>query len=122
MGTDIHLAAEIRIDGRWQYRKTFLEFEEQGYDRPQDPTQSFYLLLEVLAGVRKGYGYTGEPLFEGRGLPEDIDKDAYLGLVDRKYTSEEQDNMPDLGDYSFTWASFEELRDSDWKNAGIKTC
>ena len=112
MGTDIHLAAEVRKDGVWKYVKTFPSYNEDGYSWEDSPDEQLYALFGVLAGVRERID-TGEALFPGRGLPEDIDKDSYDG-----FNEVYDESKPDLGDHSQTWASFVELAtiDSDVYN------
>lgn len=106
MGTDIHLAVEVRVKGvGWSYRPSFPKYDEEGFSWEADPCERFYKLFALLADVRNGFGFAGvsthariEPLFSGRGIPTDsvIDIDAHLG------------------DHSFTWASFNELKAIDW--------
>ena len=112
MGTDIHLAAEVRRDGVWKYIKTFPEFGDPVFSHDDDPEERFYALFGVLAGVRTMLD--GGALFPMRGLPDDIDKGSYCGD-----DCDCDGSMPDLGDHSQTWASYNELSAIDWDSYEI---
>lgn len=65
-----------------------------------------YMLFEVLAGVRNGYGFAGvpthrplTPISEPRGLPVDITPESMALLS---------------GDHTPTWVSLRELEEYDW--------
>lgn len=117
MGTDIHMLAEVRKDGRWQPAYPLQAHEwrdgELGYPHPYNDRN--YDLFAMLADVRNGYGFAGIPTGAGfvplapqRGLPTDL-CDEYRAL---DY---------ELGDHSQTWVTLAELLDYDWSQTTIKT-
>jgi len=108
VGTDIHLAAEVRTNGQWDYVKTYEYFWDHKdetnplYDSEKDPTERYYSLFRFLCGVR-GEWEEVRPALECIGLPKDN-----AGIY------EDYDSVDDLGDHSQTWASYEQLRDINW--------
>jgi len=130
LGTDIHLRVEKLVDGEWQYVKpprvtrwgtrTWDE-DWQEDENALEPGARNYNLFAFLADVRNGYGFAGtyrhepiEPQFPGRGLPDGVDEEI---------SYEEEDDVPYLGDHSFTWATLTELLNAPWdmefKTAGV---
>jgi hypothetical protein len=94
MGTDIHLAAEVFTEGRWQLVETEL------------PDYRNYTAFAILADVRNGYGFagfdTGEPVIpisEPRDFPDDL-SDELQALLDRV-----DGQSIYLGDDSFSWVT-----------------
>ena len=119
MGTDIHLATEVRVEGIWSYYPSMLRWDDEGFNYDNDPSCRQYSLFALLADVRNGFGFAGivthtplEPLFPGRGLPEDRDTTTY---------NEADENAPWLGEHSFTWADFYELKEVNWDDTYIVT-
>jgi len=123
MGTDIHLSLEARdLDtGVWHQIPGIPRWDRSQPPNP-DPSARDYLTFAFLAGVRNGFGFAGvhtheplTPLFEGRGLPKDMDGD---GLVyPGSSCFDENDDIGAhiyLGDHSFTWATLVELRAAPW--------
>jgi hypothetical protein len=79
MGCDIHIFAEVKIEGKWEVVK---EKVFKGYqDEPTSEPFGFrsYDTFAILANVRNGRGFagvkTGEgfiPISEPKGLPDDV--------------------------------------------------
>lgn len=105
MGCDIHIAVEVRgPDRTWRLLR-------DGYDG--DPDERDYNVFAFLANVRNGFGFAGTyrhepvgPQFPDRGLPVDREEAAY--------ETDDEEGLLWLGEHSFTWASFAELRDAPW--------
>ena len=89
MGCDIHIATEMRHNGRW--RRVRLDQEYDGRN---------YRLFAMLADVRNSYGIA--PIAEPRGLPDDISHDL-----------EDGENFW-LGDHSYSWLTLRELGSYHW--------
>jgi len=107
MGADIHLNTEVRREGRgWTYHPSYTLWNEAGFDYANSPVLRQYSLFALLAGVRNEPYFRFSPLFPDRGYPKDIDKAPYDANAE---------DWPSLGDHSFTWASFEELRTINWE-------
>lgn len=121
MGTDIHMVAEVRRDGRWEMvkdclwdgyggRKTFRPYTGRNYD-----------LFAMLADVRNGYGFAGSVTGDGfvpvvhprRGIPDDADPETVEPGTDESGTVYE-DTFEYLGDHSFNWLTVRELDAYDW--------
>ena len=118
MGTDIHMIAERRIDGKWQ------TFEEEVFNdcswgnvtKTSSPYESRnYNLFAILAGVRNGRGFAGckigepfDPISRPKGYPADMDKKSM------NYMSEE---------HSASWLTLKEIDRYDWsqkhRNYGV---
>lgn len=121
MGCDIHMAVEVRRNGKWEralppeHARVPCEVEEA---RRGDPwsvrraevewfTDRRYALFGALAGVRN---YDVSPIAEPRGLPNDVSEEV------RKLATYDYDNPGDvqLGDHSFTWLTLDEVLAYDW--------
>ncbi|GAB4480002.1 MAG: hypothetical protein Kow00124_26230 [Anaerolineae bacterium] len=115
MGTDIHLFAEYRREGRWVavgrwHRVTWGQVE--GFDLDDEPLYGDrnYRLFAMLADVRNGYGFagvdTGEPLTPiapPRGLPPDVSPEVAS-----------QAAIWDADGHSHSWLTLAELLAYDW--------
>lgn len=110
MGTDIHLAAEVFKDGRWQYAPCDL------------PDYRNYRAFAILADVRNGYTFAGFdsgdpviPISEPRGLPQDLSQEirAMLEDTDSGDSWTDDEDFFTLGDHSFSWVTLKELLDVD---------
>jgi hypothetical protein len=106
MGTDIHIAAEHFIDGKWHLAYVDL------------PEYRNYWAFAVLADVRNGYGFAGiskgdpvTPISLPRGLPDDLSQElrAPPDTDDEDYSSK----RIWLGNHSFSWVTLKELLDYD---------
>lgn len=99
MGTDIHMFAEVRSDGRWKKVGWVFDDGDGGMtDHPYDGRN--YRLFAALAGVRNGYGEAVTPISTPRGLPADVSPEVQ---------SESHDD-----DYSHSWLLLSELLAYDW--------
>lgn len=106
MGCDIHEIIEKKQpDGTWKMVETPLN------------TWRSYDTFAMLANVRNGYGFAGCPTGAGfipisppKGLPSDlsIDPDSY------------DDDVPWLGDHSFSWLTLRELQEYDYDRETVK--
>lgn len=109
MGTDIHMACEVRNPKtkKWKtlvkevFRNTFT-----GEPTAEPYSGRNYNLFAILADVRNGFGLHGkatgeefEPISLPKGLPEDMDPKTEGFLS---------------GDHSQSWVSLKELQDYDW--------
>lgn len=82
MGTDIHMYAEKKVNGKWEMiRKSFmnLDYDEKKKDFVHTLTDEVYVdrnysLFTVLAGVRDKFEC--DPIAYCRGLPEDISEET----------------------------------------------
>lgn len=95
MGCDIHLYLERKNkEGTWE-----------PINVPENllPDDRCYALFGLLAGVRSD---EFEPLFKDRGIPEDT---CY-----KKSKGPGNDDMPWLGDHSFTYAYLDEIYNIEW--------
>lgn len=98
MGTDIHIYAEVRKNGKWE--RTLAPV----------PDDRDYWSFALLAGVRNGHGFAGcdlgdpvNPISEPRGIPYDttIRSTDTLEWGDPNYCW--------LGDHSFSWCLLSEI-------------
>jgi len=104
MGADIHIAVEVRIDGKWTWiGKQLPDCIEKDKFLPV-PRKRNYYLFSILADVRNYHGF--QPISKPRGLPIDMDPDLLRASV-------EDDNVW-LGDHSFSYITAKELSDYDW--------
>lgn len=108
MGTDIHIAVEVREEDGWHLA-----------DIPVTQDRN-YRAFAVLADVRNGYGFGGfstgealQPISEPRGLPEDMSKELRLKLDAQDDADGEDAEYFWLGDHSFSWVTLKELLEYD---------
>lgn len=95
MGTDIHMAVEVRKDGVWQNVTPF----RNGYSpEPEYYEDRNYDLFAILADVRNRYGFV--PLDQPRGIPSDASDDVRRWCED--------------GDHSHSYCTVAELLTYDW--------
>ena len=110
MGTDIHLAVEVRKNGRWEAVMWPNRWHGRWDDEPLLTANTHmnrdYDLFAILGNVRNGRGFAGVVTGDGfayisdcRGLPDDI--------------SPEAKEVADT-DHSHSWVSFKEILDFDW--------
>jgi len=101
MGCDIHLYLEKKNNqGVWEHYPIPLE------DLPDNRN---YQVFALLAGVR---GRVKKTYFARRGIPEDTSyRDPLLN------ESLVEDDIPYLGEHSFTFASIKELKKVKWDEA-----
>jgi len=110
MGTDIHMAVEVRKDGVWQNVTPF----RNGYTpEPEYYEERNYDLFAILADVRNGYGFAGVvtssgfvPLDQPRGIPPNASDDV------RKWC--------EGGDHSHSYCTVAELLAYDWTRMVFK--
>jgi hypothetical protein len=102
MGTDIHVAAEIRKADGWHLAEVDL------------PDERNYVSFAVLANVRNGFGFAGydtgdtiTPISLPRGLPEDMSPEL-RALLDGKGK-----HGLWLGYHDHSWVTLEELLSYD---------
>jgi hypothetical protein len=112
MGTDIHIAVEIRKPDGWHL-----------IDVPVTENRN-YRAFAVLANVRNGYGFAGSdtgdevtPISEPRGLPDDMSPELRHKLEDDERAApafeDEDEQYFWLGDHSFSWVTLKEMLDYD---------
>jgi hypothetical protein len=113
MGCDIHILAEVRVDGKWQKVGSVFVSDysfEKGklVDAPYSGRN--YDLFAILANVRNGYGFAGcdtgdgfNPISTPRGLPDDVSPEM------KKYSNEYG-----IDGHSHSWLTLRELIDFDW--------
>jgi hypothetical protein len=102
MGIDIHIVAQVKVDGKW---------ETTGYDITNYGRD--YELFGLLAGSR-GYSY---PIKHPRGLPEDFEvaeTDSGLYTPGRRDMEDERGYW--MGDYGHSYYTLEELLEFYTKN------
>ena len=140
MGTDIHMAAEVRKNGKWQlvtesvfphyeykYNKEKCEWEEML--RKEKSFRPYfgrnYDLFAMLADVRNGFGFAGcttgghiNPISEPKGYPEDMCDELKSDLEEHNddwWNSEEYDKRPHLSnEHSGSYLTLKELLAYDW--------
>lgn len=108
MGTDIHMAVEVRRDGNWHSVTKFTD--EDGYmhgDGASIYEDRNYDVFAILANVRNGSGFAGidtgdgfVPLTDNRGIPDDASPEI------RKWAEQ--------GDHSHSYCTVAELLAYDW--------
>lgn len=133
MGCDIHLAVEVRKNGRWSRRLPLPEAQNEWLVKQAERTLSdryanlarvtwydtrCYDAFAILANVRNGFGFAGIPTGEGfipiahpKGMPLDVSKEVYA-LYDQSGLYDGYDIW--LGDHSHSWLTLEELDSYDW--------
>lgn len=113
MGCDIHMAVEVRRNGKWERVLP----PESAWDPwlvvngwMDDARQSWYdgrnyTLFGVLAGVRN---YDVDPISKPRGFPPDPGDEVAKMIAD--------DGLESwwLGDHSHTWLTLDEVLAYDW--------
>lgn len=133
MGTDIHMRAEVRKDGRWTtvgpiFVNTMFDPSSDYFSRPhfRHSVEPFsdrnYNLFAILADVRNGHGFAGVPTSTGfvpicdqRGLPDDLDPDSHCDPSD-------EDGRFYFGDHSYSWVTLAELEAYDWHGQKTTKC
>lgn len=107
MGTDIHIVAEVKRDGKWHLSDVSV------------PRDRNYDTFGILANVRNGFGFagvkTGEPLTPislPRGLPKDMSEALKEKLSPDSYF---------LGDHSFSYITLKEMLEYDY-NGLVAEC
>ena len=147
MGTDIHMAAEVRKNGKWTlvrdkvFKNSWYEpdpSKQRDYNRneftniPYDERN--YNLFAMLADVRNGYGFAGcvtgqriNPISAPKGYPEDLSDELKRDIDPDIYHSDEyrqcmgSEDRPYLSDeHSASYLTLQELLDYDW-DQGHKT-
>ena len=116
MGTDIHMAAEVRKNGKWELvtAKLFTGWGDEKTNIPYEGRN--YNLFSMLADVRNGYGFagciTGEriiPISEPKGYPSDMCQELKHNLecddCNEWYLS---------NDHSASFLTLKELLEYDW--------
>jgi hypothetical protein len=132
MGTDIHMACEVRRNGEWTLvtDKVFknvwyspnshFSFDKEQYTCvPYDSRN--YNMFAMLAGVRNGRGFAGvkigeefNPISEPKGYPDDMCAEL-MSDIDGSY-EEWDDDRPHLSnEHSASWLTLKELLDYDWE-------
>lgn len=124
MGTDIHLAIEVRTNGVWHPVKLT---EAQWASAPVFPGYNWFIrsydLFAILAGVRNGRAFAGfktgegfRPIAEPRGLPNDLSSELQALASDKVEYEDAQERFGTgwLGDHSHSWLSLRELGAYDW--------
>lgn len=115
MGTDIHMAAEVRKNNKWELVKqeVFPYPYEDGALTSCPYMARNYDLFAMLADVRNGYGFAGcptgtiiTPIADPKGYPEDMDPETM------KMMSEE---------HSASYLTLQELLDYDWEGQFKRT-
>jgi hypothetical protein len=116
MGTDIHIAVEVRRPDGWHLSDLVVTQNRN------------YRAFAVLADVRNGYGFAGsdtgealKPISEPRGLPADMSPELRLRLDENENENERaapvdidsEENAFWLGDHSFSHVTLRELLDYD---------
>lgn len=133
MGTDIHMACEVRRNGKWELVKDKVfknswYVPDSKYSFQQDeftyiPYDSrCYNLFAILANVRNGLGFAGikigepfNPISTPKGYPDDMCEELNRD-VNNEYEEGAFDNRPTLsGDHSGSWLTLKELLDYDWE-------
>jgi hypothetical protein len=133
MGTDIHMACEIRLGDKWHlvtnsvfknswYRpNSQYSWEQQQFTNiPYD--NRCYNLFAILADVRNGYGFAGikigdefNPISAPKGYPDDM-CDELISDIDGTRNYDDEDNRPHLSnEHSASWLTLQELLDYDWE-------
>jgi len=117
MGTDIHLAVEVKRSGAWGPSKMvankYADYDDDPPMVPECPYDSRnYDVFAILANVRNGRGFAGcdtgdgfVPIAMPRGFPSDMHEDTKL-CAD--------------GYHDETWLTLNELQDHDWDQVCCK--
>ena len=133
MGTDIHMACEVRRNGKWELVKDRVfknswynpdgKYEWQQNECTYIPYDlRCYNLFAILAGVRNGSGFAGirtgdyfNPIASPKGYPEDMCEELQRDIYG-EYDKEAYGNRPTLsGEHSASWLTLQELLDYDWE-------
>lgn len=129
MGTDIHMACEVRHDGKWElvtdkvfknswYRpdSEYSWAQEEYTNVPYDSRN--YNLFAILADVRNGRGFAGvktgevfNPISTPKGYPADM-CDELKGDID--YYNFDGGAGILSNEHSASWLTLKELLDYDW--------
>ncbi len=139
MGTDIHMAAEVRKNGKWELVRAKV-FKNDWYEPNPAKQNKFnrekftnipyddrnYNLFAMLADVRNGYGFAGcitgqhiNPISAPKGYPEDLSDELRADVERDIYSTDEyswSDDRPYLSnDHSGSWLTLKELLDYNWE-------
>jgi hypothetical protein len=129
MGTDIHMACEVRRNGKWELVKDrvfknpwyrpdseYSWAQEEYTNIPYD--NRCYNLFAILADVRNGRGFAGckigeffNPISYPKGYPEDM-CDELRGDIDY-YDYDDRAGFLS-NEHSASWLTLKELLDYDW--------
>lgn len=143
MGCDIHLAVEVRKNGKWERRLPPPEARVPHYvEKAREDPDAWYAngamvtwydernydCFAILANVCNGHGFAGIPTGGGfvpssapRGMPKDVSTAvARLHPDHPKHEAEASDDIW-LGDHSHSWLLLSELLDYDWTQVTTKT-
>ena len=137
MGTDIHMACEVRRNGKWElvtdrmFRNCWYRPDSEYSWAKEEYTNipysnRCYNLFAILADVRNGYGFAGcktgdtfNPISMPKGYPEDMcdelkrDIDRYADYNSLAGISAVRAGI--LSDeHSASWLTLKELLDYDW--------
>ena len=139
MGTDIHMAAEVRENGKWRLvtecvfphydyfksdtekGKWELRISDERTFRPYDDRN--YDLFAMLADVRNGTGFAGcitgehiNPISEPKGYPEDMCDALKSDIDEHLWDSKEYGKRPHLSnEHSGSYLTLKELLEYDWQ-------
>ncbi len=147
MGTDIHMAAEVRKNGKWElvtdkvFKNPWYQPDvSKQHDWSKDEFTSIpydgrnYNLFAMLADVRNGYGFAGcitgerlNPISEPKGYPEDMCQELQDDLNPAVYNQEGYYDDPAYyerphlsNEHTGSYLTLKELLDYDW-NQGHQT-
>lgn len=133
MGCDIHLAVEVRRNGKWERALPPVHARDPYYAKEAAQGSGTwaarhaevewycdrnYRVFAVLADVRN----TGEivPIAEARGLPDDMsDEVARLDYEHPEHDADSDDVS--LGDHSQSWLTLAELQAYPWDGEAART-
>ena len=141
MGTDIHMAAEVRKNGKWQlvtegvfpYYKHKYDEKKNKWENVLSEEKSFrpytdrnYDLFAMLANVRNGFGFAGcvtgdhiNPISGPKGYPEDMCDELKSDLEEHDddwWDSEEYGERPHLSnEHTGSYLTLKELLEYDWQ-------
>lgn len=129
MGTDIHMACEVRRNGKWEL-VTDKVFKNRWYNPDSESSWAkdeytdvpydcrCYNLFAILADVRNGYGFAGcrtgdsfNPISLPKGYPEDMCDELKSDIDD--YAYDERAGFLS-NEHSASWLTLKELLDYDW--------
>ena len=129
MGTDIHMACEIKRNGKWElvrgkvfknpWYRPGSEYRWEQEEYTNDPYDCRnYNLFAILADVRNGTGFAGikigeafNPISMPKGYPEDM-CDELKGDINY-YDYDDRAGILS-GDHSASWLTLKELLEYDW--------
>lgn len=127
MGCDIHIIAEVRVNGKWEpnqervfpnpdYKKDSKHDWEKDEFKCYPESNRSYDWFSILADVRNGYGFAGTLTSEGfnviaepRGIPHDA-SDQW-----KKEVKEWGSDM-----HSISWLTISDFDKFDWSQSTVK--